>query len=82
MLKVAFAADLTKFCLYVLDLKAAISAAAAKWCFVRLGDLTTSIKLQQRINVCFGEAALQRARPTRTVVLGGSRDFAKYTICA
>jgi hypothetical protein len=38
--------------------------------------------LQQRINVCFEEAALQRTRPTQTVVLGRSRDFAKYTFCA
>jgi hypothetical protein len=51
-------------------LKAAIGAVAANGGFVRLGDLTTSIMLQQRINVCFGEAALQRTRPTRTVVLG------------
>jgi hypothetical protein len=43
MLKVAFAADLTKFCLYVLDLKAAISAAAAKWCFVRSAAARYSI---------------------------------------
>jgi hypothetical protein len=37
---------------------------------VRTADLNTSIMLQQRINVCFGEAALQRAGPTRTVILG------------
>jgi hypothetical protein len=49
---------------------------------VRFADLNTSIMLQQRINVCFGEAALQRAGPTRTVVLGRSYDFAKYTNCA
>ena len=50
--------------------KAVIWAGAANGNKVRLGDLTTSIMLQQRINVCFGEAALQRTRPTRTVVLG------------
>jgi hypothetical protein len=37
---------------------------------------------QQRINVCFGEAALQRTGPTRTVILGRSPDFAKVAICA
>jgi hypothetical protein len=41
-----------------------------------LADPNTSIMLQQRINVCFGEAAPQRAGPTRTVILGRSRDFA------
>jgi hypothetical protein len=48
----------------------------------RTADLNTSIMLQQRINVCFGEAALQRAGPTRAVILGRSCDFAKVAICA
>ena len=38
--------------------------------------------LRQRVNVCFGEAAPQRVGPTRAVILGRSRDFAKAAFCA
>jgi hypothetical protein len=62
--------------------EADIGASAANSHFVRVADLNTSIMLQQRINVCFGEAASQRAGPTRAVILGRSRDFAKYAFCA
>jgi|GEM_PF-6925155 len=61
---------------------ASVVAVPARVRFVRVADLNTSIMLQQRINVCFGEATSQPAGSTRAVILGRSRDFAKYAFCA
>ena len=49
---------------------------------VRTADLERNKMLQTCSNVRSGEAAPQRVGPTRTLGLGRSCDFAKYTFCA